>query len=93
MKIERIIIPACCGRKQIVFKINKPVQQDFVDYLKNNGFTILEQYAKAGVLYADNSNLTVSGPIGTDRVNVKCKKDNCEQILNDFEDLLSKSDQ
>jgi len=90
VKVERFVVPACCGRKQIVFKIDRPVQQDLIDLLKSNGFTEAEQYTKVGMLYADNPDLIVSGPMGADRVNVKCKQDNCDKILNDFEALLLK---
>ena len=90
MKVERFVIPACCGRKQIVFKIDRPVQQDLIDLLTSNGFTEATKFTKVGMLYATNSDLIVSGPIGADRVNVKCNKDNCDKILNDFEALLLK---
>jgi hypothetical protein len=90
MKIERFVIPACCGRKQIVFKIDRPVQQDLINILKSNGFTEAEQYTKVGLLYMHNSDIIVSAPIGADRINVKCNKDDCEKILNDFEALLLK---
>jgi len=90
MKIERLVIPACCGNKQLVFKLNRPIQQDIITYLKSNGFIESENFTKVGMLYMDNSDIIVSGPMGADRVNVRCKKANCEKILNDFEDLLIK---
>ncbi len=90
MKITRFVIPACCGRKQIVFTMDRPVQQALVDHLTSNGFTENKHFSKVGMLYVDNSDLIVSGPMGTDRVNVTCLKDDCEKILNDFEALLLK---
>ncbi len=90
MKVERLLVPACCGTKQIVFKIDRPVRQDLINHLKSNGFTEAEQYTKVGMLYATDMSLIVTGPIGADRVNVKCKKGDCDKILNDFEDLLLK---
>lgn len=88
MKVERFVIQACCGRKQIVFKIDRPLDLTLLDVLKSNGFTELPHFTKAGMLYADNMDLIVSGPIGMDKLNVKCKKENCDQILNNFEELL-----
>ena len=90
MKVERAIIPVCCGNYQIIFKIDRPVQQDVVTHLKSNGFTESENFTKVGMLYMHNSDLIVSGPMGADRVNVRCKKKDCVQILNDFEALLLK---
>ena len=88
MKIERLEVLACCGRKQIIFKIDRPLDLALLEVLKNNGFTEAPGFAKAGMIYADNLDLIVSGPIGMDKLNVNCKKDNCEKILNDFEELL-----
>jgi hypothetical protein len=40
------------------------------------------------MVYADNSDLIVTGPFGGDKLNAKCKKADCTQSLNDFEALL-----
>lgn len=89
MKVERIIIQACCNKKQIVFKLDKPLNESIINVLTSNGFTANPNFTKAGMLYADNLDLIVSGPFGNNKINVKCKKEgDCEQILNDFEALL-----
>lgn len=88
MKVERLVVQACCGRKNFVFKIDRPIDSALLEVLKSNGFTEAPHFTKAGMLYADNPDLIVSGPMGMDRVNVKCKKKDCDQILNDFEALL-----
>jgi hypothetical protein len=88
MKVERFVVQACCGKKQIVFKIDRPLNVSILEVLKSNGFTEALNFTKAGMVYADNLDLIVSGPIGGDKLNVKCKKEDCEQILNDFEALL-----
>lgn len=88
MKVERFLIQACCNKSQIVFKLDRPVDQGMLDILKSNGFTEAPHFTKAGMVYADNSDLIVTGPFGGDKLNAKCKKVDCEQILNDFEALL-----
>lgn len=88
MKITRFVVNACCGKKQIVFKIDRPVSKALLEHLKSNGFKELPHFTQAGMLYADNLDLIITGPFGSDRVNAKCKKENCDQILNDFEALL-----
>lgn len=91
MKIERVVMAGCCGRKITVFKLDRPIQRAFLDFLINNGFTEAEQYTKVGMLYATTSTLVLTGPIGADRITVKCKNGDCEdKILNDLEDLLIK---
>jgi len=88
MKVERFVVQACCGRKHIVFKVDRPLNTSILEVLKSNGFTEATHFTQAGMVYADNLDLIVSGPIGGDKLNVKCKKEDCEQILNDFEALL-----
>jgi len=88
MKVERFLIQACCNKKQIVFKLDKTVDQSLLEVLKSNGFTEAAHFTKAGMLYADNLDLIVTGPFGGDKLNAKCKKADCDQILNDFEALL-----
>lgn len=90
MKLERILIKGCCNKTKVVFKIDRPVTQALIDILKSNGFTENPGFTKAGMLYVYNPDLIVSGPIGADRVNIACKKEDCEKILNDFEALLIK---
>jgi hypothetical protein len=90
MKVERIITPACCGNKQIVFKFDRPVLQDIVTFLRSNSFIESENFTKVGMLYMHNSDLIVSAPMGADRVTVRLLKKDSERILNDFEALLLK---
>ena len=88
MKVERIVIQACCNKKQIVLRIDKPLDQSITDVLKSNGFTINPAFTQAGMLYADNLDLIVTGPFGGNKINVRCLKKDCETILDIFEDLL-----
>jgi hypothetical protein len=94
MKIERFLIQGCCGRKQIVFKLDRPLAVELLEVLKSNGFTEAPNFAKAGMIYADNKDLIVSGPVGGDKLNVKCKhrEDECNQYLNDLEALLIRTE-
>jgi hypothetical protein len=89
-KAERFTVQACCGRTNIIFKIDRPVDKKLLEGLKSNGFTEASHFTQAGVLYVDNPDLIITGPIGSDRLQAKCKKADCNQILNDFEALLLK---
>ncbi len=90
MKVERFTIQACCGNKSIIFKLGVPLTLGFLKFLIANGFHEAEHFTKAGILYADNPDLIVTGPIGSDRLQVKCRKADCDQKLNDFEEFLLK---
>jgi hypothetical protein len=88
MKIERHSIQACCGRKTIIFKIDKPIDKLFCESLNKLGFKESEHFTKAGILYVDNLDFIITGPFGSDKLQIKCKKQDCEKKLNDFENLL-----
>lgn len=89
MKAERFTIQACCGKTSIIFKIDQPLDKNHLNKLIEFGFKEAEHFTKAGILYADNLDLIVTGPFGSDRLQVKCKIANCNQKVNDFEVLLA----
>lgn len=88
MKIEKFSIKTCCGKNAIIFKINKPLTKEFLASLISVGFKETEHFTKAGILYADNSDFIITGPFGSNRLQVKCKKSECSEKINDFEALL-----
>ena len=88
MKIDRYVIQACCKRVQIVYRLDRPVDKSLIEVFKSNGFKELVHFTQAGLIYMESMDGVVSGPIGADKLNVKCKKDNCEPFLNNIEQLL-----
>jgi hypothetical protein len=92
MRTDRTVLQncgSCGGSKPIVFKIDRPITSALLETFRSLSFNELAHFTKAGMLYFDNPNLTVTGPLGSDRLNVKCKaKVDCDKILNDFENLL-----
>lgn len=88
MKIERFITQACCGKTSVSLKIDKPVSKDFLPLLVSNGFSESTNFTKSGILYVENNDIIATGAFGTDRIQVKCKKSDCQENLNNFESLL-----
>jgi hypothetical protein len=89
MKAVKHTIQACCGKSSIIFKIDQPLSKDHLTKLVSLGFNEAPHFTKAGLLYVDNSELIITGPLGSDRLQVKCKKSECNQVLKDFEELLA----
>ena len=89
MKIERFTVQACCGNTSIIFKTDQPITKVILESLVARGFNEHHHFTQAGILYVDNLDFIVTGPIGSDRLQVKCKKRDCEQNLNDLEALLT----
>jgi hypothetical protein len=88
MKVTRFTVQACCGKTSLIFKTDRPIDIKLLIFLKSNGFMEQEHFTQVGILDADSSELIVSGQIGSDRLQVRCKKENCSLLLNDFEVLL-----
>jgi hypothetical protein len=91
MKIEKHVINtgcSSCGGKSLIFKTNRPITKTDIEGLAKLGFTEAPNFTQAGILYMDNLDLIVSGPIGSDRLQVKCKLGDCETKVSDFEVLL-----
>lgn len=90
MKVERFTIQACCGRTAIVFKTNRPIIKTDIEKLVSMGWIEFEHFTKAGILHVDNPDFSMMGPLGSDRLTVKCKRKQaeCTQKLNDLEGLL-----
>lgn len=92
MKVERFTVQACCGKTTIIFKTDQPLQQKHLDALVRLGFTEQKHFTQAGVIYVDNLDFIMTGPIGSDRLQVKCKLADCGQKMNDLEVLLQQLD-
>jgi len=88
MNTKRFTVQACCGNTSLILKTDRPLDKILLEFLISKGFIEFDHFTKAGILYADSSELIVTGPFGSDRLHVRCKKADCAIILNDFEVLL-----
>ena len=88
MKVDRFTVQSCCGKTSLILKTDRPIDKKLLEFLVSKGFIEFGHFTQVGILYADSSELIVTGPIGSNRLQVKCKKTDCALILNDFEVLL-----
>jgi hypothetical protein len=88
MKVERFKIKICCGKQGVVFKTDQPVTKQVLNSLVKLGFKESEHFTKAGILYVDNPDLIITGPIGSDKLQIKCRIPDCEEKINKLEKLL-----
>jgi hypothetical protein len=88
MKIERLLVKACCGKTATIFKIDRPITAKLITALVEKGFTEKPNFFKAGLLYVDNMDFIITGSIGIDRLHITCKSVECSQKLNELEGLL-----
>lgn len=88
MKVEKFNIQACCGRTAIIFKTDQPLTKTHIEQLVAKGYVEATHFTQAGIMYVDNPDFILTGPLGSDRMTVKCKHAECNQKLNDLEELL-----
>jgi len=89
MKIVKHTINTCCGTTSIIYKISKIIDANLLKSLVNLGFREATHFTSAGILYVDNSLFVITGPFGSDRLQVKCRKNDCTQKLDELEKLLT----
>lgn len=88
MKVERLVIHACCGKVATLFRIDRPITANLIGIFVENGFIESPNFTKAGLLYVNNLDFIITGSLGTDRLHVKCKQQECDKKLNELEGLL-----
>ena len=88
MKVERFTIQACCGRTAIIFRTDRPLTKERLEALTKLGFVETPHFTKAGILYVDNLDFTMTGPLGSDRLTVKCKHADSASKIDNLEVLL-----
>ena len=88
MLVEKYTIQACCGNKVLIFKTSRPISINDINGLVAFGFTESKNFTQAGILYVNNSELIITGPIGFDRLQIQCKLKDCIDKVDDFVTLL-----
>ena len=88
MKTDRHIIQACCGRTAVILKTDRPLDNNLITFLVNFGFNEAKHFSNAGIIYLDNEDFILTGPIGSDRLQVKFKKTNDYEKLEELENKL-----
>jgi len=85
MNIEKFTVQACCGKKSTIYKIDRPIDINLIAAFVELGFVESTHFTKAGILYVDDMDFIITGPIGSNRLQVKCRRSDCDQKLNDLQ--------
>jgi hypothetical protein len=89
MKYKKFNIQSCCGKTSIIYQIGKAISFELITFFETNGFKESKNFTKSGILYVQNSDLVITGAFGSDKLQVKCKKTNCDEILSNIENILT----
>ena len=89
MKVTKFTVRACCGKDAVIYKTDRPLSTQHIASLVSMGFIESTHFTRAGILYVDNVDFILTGPLGSDRLTVKCKQQaECSQKTNNLEGLL-----
>ena len=89
MLIEEYKTQGCCGKTSLFFKLTKPITQDLLQHFLNIGFVQQQHFVKSGIAYLTSNELVLSGPMQSTRLQVKCRKKDCEDSIKIIIDLLN----
>ncbi len=88
MKIDKFSVKACCGRTAIMFKIDQIIDKQLLEKFVQLGFKELQNYTVAGILYVQNDKFIITATMGSDRLSIKCRQANCENDIQELENIL-----
>lgn len=88
MNFKRVDIKACCGKQSTIYELGKTLSLELINSFSAIGFTELQKFTKAGILYIQNDLFILTGPIGSVQLQVKCRKNNCEEHLKTLEAIF-----
>ena len=83
--IDKKEIKACCGKSQIIWKLNVPIKQENIDLLQQAGFFPVKSYLNIGMLYVEDKGLIASGVFGMNEIRINCKNKLCQESIILFE--------
>lgn len=89
--VKRFVTQSCCGKKTYIIETPKPIKKSQLPVFQEAGYLIAECYTIAGILWVKLGNLTATGSFGTTKVNIQCSGPDCEQKINEFENLLERA--
>jgi hypothetical protein len=91
MEFSKTEIKSCCGGSSTVLTLSGPITDNVVSQLILFGFDIKDIFIKAGIVYAEGHNVILTGPIGSNRFNIKfLSEKDVEQKLNELEAIIKK---
>lgn len=89
--ITRNVVESCCGKVSYIFHASKQIKKKHVQIFEAAGFSAALNLQQQGIFYIRAKNMIATSPFGTNRISVRCWGDDCERILDDFEELLEKA--
>jgi hypothetical protein len=90
MKTDKHTVKACCGNLSTLLKIDRVIDESLLNYIISLGYEENKSFTRAGIVYLTSTDIIITGTIGSNKLNLKCKNNKCEAAVQSLEELLSK---
>ena len=88
-EVKKTIIESnCCVKKEIFLDLNFPLHINHLAYFKSLGLKEKTSYTTNGLFYVGQDDFIAIGPIGGNRLRIKCRNSNCLASVEKFELLI-----
>jgi len=83
------VVKSCCNSTSWLFIIDKPISRSHISIFEKSGYTFPAQFIKSGLFYAKKDSFIATTSFGLAKINARCGGANCEQIRDEFMQLLT----
>jgi hypothetical protein len=77
-----------CSKPSTVLEFNFSILKKHLSQLLVNNFLDNNSYTSLGICYVEDDNIVAIGPFGSNRLQIKCKNNNCEISIASLENML-----
>jgi hypothetical protein len=94
MTIKRTLAKSGCGcggskKSNYVFELSSPLNKTTLPVFQQAGYVASETYSRVGVFFVEKQGISASGPIGGNKVQVRCMATaNCNILLDHLENTF-----
>jgi len=90
LKIKnKIFSKSCCGKEVITLFLDTTLLKEHIASFVALNFTEKKHFTEAGIFYVDNEQLIITGPFGSNRLEVKCRTSLCREKIIELENNLN----
>ena len=87
--IKKIKLKTSCNSKALILESNIIVKKNYLEVFLSKGFTSPGSYVNSGLFYVQQGNFVATCSFGTNRINIRCSGNDCEEKIQNFENILT----
>jgi hypothetical protein len=77
-----------CSKPSTILELNFSILNKYLSQLLVNNFVANNSYTSMGICYIEDDNIVAIAPFGSNRLQIKCKNNNCESSIINLENIL-----